>query len=114
MSGLESFSKKTYCLDRPIHKIHLCGRRLHDITVNVRNHEVLFRCQPAHRGAVGDQGIDPDHMIAFARDWIEALNKTVNCRENDHAIEQLNLALDWLETRRKDRIERQVEGTSKT
>lgn len=110
MSGLETFFYKKYVLDRPIHKIHLCGRRVHDVTINTKNHEVIFRCQPAHRGAVADQGVDPDHIIAFARDWIEGLNKQVYCRENDHAIEQLNLALDWLQKRREDRISRNVEG----
>lgn len=61
----------------------------------------------------GCNGCQVDTLIETARVMIDGLNKKYPCRENALAITKLEEALMWLDKRRQDRIERNVEGTSK-
>lgn len=110
---LDSLADKKYIGDRPIHRFRMCGRRMYDIEFNTKTNEVRLRLQPLPRSIVGDQGLDPDHIITLARDLIQELDKKVPCKENKLTIEFLNTAIGLQEARRSDRIHREVEGTNK-
>jgi hypothetical protein len=68
------------------------------------------------KGAIkenGKNGCQIDTVIAVAKAILEGLNKKLPCRENRGAIEKLDNALEWLDTRTKNRIKRGVEGEEK-
>lgn len=53
-----------------------------------------------------------EDIIAVARDRLEYYQQSrFNCEENEEAIQYLSLALDTLDSRTKDREQRDVEGT---
>lgn len=61
----------------------------------------------------GTNGCQVDTIIEAAKIIIEGLNKNFPCRENSMAITKLDESLMWLEKRKKDREQRNVEGLSK-
>lgn len=71
---------------------------------------VSFTIQNGPIKKVGVNGCQVDDMIVVAKTIIEGLNQKSPCRENAVAIIKLDEALMWLEARKKDRIERGVEG----
>ena len=108
---LEAIRDLKYIGDRPIHRIRLCGRRMHDIEFNTRTNEVRFRLQPGPRKVLGDQGVDPDHIIELGLELIKAYDKRLPDKENEPAIHHLSMALAHLQKRRNRRMEKGVEGT---
>jgi len=60
----------------------------------------------------GVNGCQVDTVIEAAKLIIEGLNKKFPCRENAIVITKLDEALHWLEHRKKDRLNRGVEGES--
>lgn len=62
----------------------------------------------------GCNGCQVDTVIEAAKVIIEGLNRKYPCRENALAVTKLDEALMWLDKRRKDRVARNVEGTSAT
>ena len=81
--------------------------------IDVTPTTVRFTLQttPIRQGGV--QGCQIDHVVMFAIEALKDLNGEVSCRESALAITNLEIALMWLEKRRRDRIARGVEGTSK-
>lgn len=59
---------------------------------------------------VGVNGCQIDDLITFALGTIQTFNKKFPCRENSLAITKLEEALHWLEARKRDREQRNVEG----
>lgn len=74
---------------------------------------ISFTLQKGPIKEVGVNGCQVDTLIEAAAEIIRGLNTKFPCRENSLAITKLEEALHWLEARRKNRIEREVEGTSK-
>lgn len=73
---------------------------------------IAFRIQNGPAKEVGVNGCQVDTLIHAARAIIVGLNKKFPCNENDLAIDRLTDAIEWLETRTKNRLARQVEGTN--
>lgn len=61
---------------------------------------------------VGVNGCQVDAMIEAAKLIIEKLDEKYPCEENTMALAHLRSALSWLETRKKNREARGVEGTN--
>lgn len=61
----------------------------------------------------GVNGCQVNEIIEAAKIIIEGLNAKFPCRENSMAITKLDECLMWLDKRKKDRINREVEGHSK-
>ena len=72
---------------------------------------ISFTLQRGPIQEVGVNGCQVDSLIAVAKFMIESLNQKLSCVENEMAILALKNALGWLESRRKDREHRKVEGT---
>ena len=83
--------------------------------VYVRNdvNSISFTIQNGPIKENGVNGCQVDTMILAAKTIIEGLNKNFPCRENALAITKLDESLMWLEARKKDRIDRGVEGENK-
>lgn len=83
--------------------------------VYVRNdvNSIAFTIQNGPIKEVGVNGCQVDTMILAAKTIIEGLNAEFPCRENSMAITKLDEALMWLEARKKDRVQRGVEGYNK-
>jgi hypothetical protein len=92
--GVSNFSK-----DRPIF--------IHDDT-----NQIAFQIQNGPIKEAGVNGCQVDEVITTAKMMIEGLNAKFPCRENAVAITKLDEALMWLDKRKKDRLKRNVEGTS--
>lgn len=73
---------------------------------------VSFTIQNGPVKEAGVNGCQVDQLIHVAKLMIEGLNKNFPCRENAVAITKLDEALMWLEKRKKDRMNRNVEGKS--
>jgi hypothetical protein len=110
MTMLQYLTDYKHIGDRPVHRIRLCGRRSHDIEFNTRTNEIRLRLQPGPRSVVGDQGIDPDHIIILARDLLKEMDRHLPCEQNKEAIKHLEKAIAMMDERRLDRIERNTEG----
>ena len=110
---LDVLSAEKYIGDRPIHRVRFCGRRTYDIEMNTRTNEIRLRLQPGPRSCLGDQGIDPDHIIILALKIIEGLDEKLPCRENDITIHHLTEAVKWQQQRRERRIKDGTEGTNR-
>ena len=82
--------------------------------VYVRNdkNSLSFTIQNGPIKENGVNGCQVDTIIEAAKLIIEGLNKNFACRENAMAITKLDEALMWLELRKRQRIERGVEGTN--
>lgn len=61
----------------------------------------------------GINGCQIDDMITFALGTLQTFNKKFPCRENSLAITKLEEALHWLDHRKRDRVDRRVEGYDK-
>jgi hypothetical protein len=84
----------------------------HPIIVDHDNNIISFKIQSAPIQEVGINGCQVDTIIETAKLIIEGLNEKFPCTENRSAIQHLQLAMHSLEQRKKNRIERGVEGTS--
>lgn len=84
----------------------------HFIYVRRDKNSLSFTLQNGPIKEVGHNGCQVDDVIATAKTILEGFNKQFPCRENSSAITKLDEALMWLEKRRRDRVERDVEGTS--
>lgn len=71
-----------------------------------------FKFQSAPVKEVGVNGCQVDTLIAAAKLILEGLDEALPFSSNHRAIVHLELALKYLEERRKDREARGVEGTS--
>lgn len=93
--------------------------RLHELNkscfvVHVEEWNALyFKLQNGPIKEVGENGCQVDTIIEAAKIMLQGLNQKYPCRENGYAIDELNGALYWLQQRKKDRINRGVEGLSK-
>lgn len=74
---------------------------------------VSFTIQNGPIKEAGVNGCQVDTIIETARIMIDKLNDKFPCRENAVVLTKLDEALMWLEKRKKDRINRGVEGSSK-
>ena len=83
------------------------------IEINDEGNAITFKIQNGPIKENGINGCQVDTMIAAARKIIEKFNKQFPCRENSVAITKLDEAMMWLNKRKQDRIERNVEGTNK-
>lgn len=80
----------------------------------MQNEFIDIKFQQGPIGEVGVNGCQVDDVIAFAMARLMDLNQgEFRCRQNDMAVQKLKGALIWLERRKKDRIQRGVEGTKK-
>jgi len=61
----------------------------------------------------GVNGCQVDTMLIAVKTIVERLNENFPCKENEKAIEKMTEALMWLEERKRDRVERGVEGYNK-
>jgi hypothetical protein len=82
------------------------------IKINHVDNSLFFKIQKGAIKEVGVNGCQIDAIIETAKLILEGLNSNFPCRENSIAITKLDEALMWLDKRKKDRIERNVEGTS--
>jgi len=82
------------------------------IAIDHCKNEITFKIQNGPIKEVGVNGCQVDTLIWTALQMIEGLNKDFPCEENKEAIRDLDSALSWLTKRRRDREERDVEGTS--
>ena len=83
--------------------------------IYVRNdvNSLSFNIQNGPVKEVGVNGCQVDTIVEAAKIIIEGLNKNFPCRENSMAITKLDEALMWLNKRKQDRINREVEGLNK-
>ena len=75
---------------------------------------ISFKLQNGPVKQYGVNGCQVDTLIEAAKVIIEGLNKNFPCRENAIVITKLDEALHWLEHRKKDRLNRGVEGFNKS
>lgn len=73
---------------------------------------VMFTMQDGPIKEVGENGIQIDGVIEWARETIEGFNARFPCRENSLALTKLDEALMWLAARKANREKRGVEGTT--
>jgi len=57
-------------------------------------------------------GTTNEEVLAVLIDRLDTMNKRFPCRENNAALENLELAQMWLGKRTADRVARGVEGTN--
>lgn len=62
---------------------------------------------------VGINGIQNEHLIAILINRIGYLDSQFPCEENKQCLTHLQIAMDYLEQRTRDRLARQVEGENK-
>ena len=84
----------------------------HYISVEHENNTICFKIQKGPIKENGVNGCQVDDIIAIAKTIVEGLNKNFPCSENHSAIMALDNALWQLKDRKRDRIERGVEGTN--
>jgi len=89
------------------------GQELVSPYIVVNKDSVLFIGQRGSVKEVGVNGCQIDDMITFALGTIRAFNSKFPCRENSIACTKLEEALHWLESRKRDREDRNVEGREK-
>lgn len=82
------------------------------IYVRHDKNSLSFTLQNGPIKEAGKNGCQVVDIIAVAKRMIEKLNEKFPCRENAVTLTKLDEALMWQEKRTKDRISRQVEGTS--
>jgi len=88
---------------RPNHFIYV----RHDVN------SISFTIQNGPVKEAGVNGCQVDTMIAVAKHMVEAFNDKFPCKENEEVVTKLGEALKALDSRRKDREERGVEGFNK-
>lgn len=74
---------------------------------------LAFTIQNGPIKEVGKNGCQVEDVIAVAKHIVEKLNAKFPCRENAMMITKLDEVIMWSKKRTNDRIEREVEGTSK-
>ena len=82
--------------------------------VTVEGSKITFQIQDGPIKEFGVNGCQVDEMIRSARDIVAVFNTKFPCSENDHAIVNLDGAIDWLDKRKSNRERRGVEGYNKT
>lgn len=82
------------------------------IYVRHDKNSLSFTIQNGPIKEAGKNGCQVVDVIAVAKRIIEELNKKFPSRENAMTITHLDEAILWQDKRTKDRIEREVEGTS--
>lgn len=85
----------------------------HFIYVRQDKQSISFTLQNGPIKEVGVNGCDIATIIEAAKIVLASFNFKYPCRENSIAITKLEEALMWLDKRKKDRIERGVEGENK-
>jgi len=89
------------------------GQELMAPYIVVNPGSVLFIGQRGPIKEVGVNGCQIDDLIVFVLGTLQTFNKKFPCRENSLAITKLEEALHWLESRKRDREARNVEGFDK-
>jgi hypothetical protein len=84
------------------------------IIVNKNTNSIGFTLQNGPIKEVGVNGCQVDTMIEAAKLIIEKFDEKSPCEENTTVLMHLRSALIWLDTRKKNREVRGVEGTSET
>jgi hypothetical protein len=84
------------------------------IVVNKNTNSIGFTLQNGPIKEVGVNGCQVDTMIEAAKLIIEKFDEKSPCEENTMVLMHLRSALIWLDTRKKNREVRGVEGTSET
>lgn len=85
----------------------------HFIYVRQDKQSISFTLQNGPIEEVGLNGCQVETIIEAGKIILASLNFKHPCRENSIAITKLEEALMWLDKRKKDRIERGVEGFNK-
>lgn len=80
---------------------------------NEKTFELKVKLQLNPIKEVGLNGVQIDDVIIFVREFITKRNNEFPCRENSIVITKLEEAEMWLERRKRDRVERGVEGFNK-
>jgi hypothetical protein len=83
------------------------------IQTNHENNTITFTVQEGPIKENGINGCQIDNVIWAIAEILRSFNKRFPCRENSCAITHLDEAMMWLEKRKKDREERDVEGQDK-
>lgn len=84
------------------------------VTVDHTTNTISVKIQNGPIKEAGVNGAQIDTLIELGKAIIDGLNTKFPCRENSMAITKLDESLMWLDKRTKDRVARNVEGTSKT
>ena len=83
------------------------------VEINHAENSITFKLQNGPIKENGVNGCQVDTMIDCARQIIAGLNQKFPCRENSCAITKLDEAMQWLQWRTRDRLDRGVEGFNK-
>ena len=83
------------------------------IVVDHELNAIAFRIQNGPIKENGVNGCQVDTIIETAKKILEGLNKNFPCNENANSIACLQQSLYWINLRKQDRINRDVEGFSK-
>ena len=83
------------------------------IIVDHANNTISFKVQDGPVNEAGINGCQVDCIIEAAAIIVRGLNELCPCRENSLVITKLEEALLWLIARRRNRLGRGVEGSSK-
>ena len=83
------------------------------VFIHYESNRIAFQIQSGPLKEKGINGCQVDTIIETAKLMLEGFNKNLTCRENSIAITKLDEALMWLDKRKRDRIARDVEDSSK-
>lgn len=83
------------------------------IVINDRDNAICFRIQKGPVKEVGVNGVQIDRLFEIGLGILAVLNRKHGCAHNDEAIAHFRRGLRCLRARKKDRMERGVEGTNK-
>lgn len=82
------------------------------VIVNTNTNTICFTLQNGPIKDVGVNGCQVGTMIEGAKLIIEGFDETHPCTENTMVLSHLRSALSWLDTRKKNREARGIDGTS--
>lgn len=82
------------------------------IFIDHERNTITFKIQEGPIKENGKNGCQATDIIRTARIMIANLNAKFPCRENEKTLMHLDEAIEWQETRTKNREARGVEGTS--
>lgn len=80
--------------------------------IKIEGNKVEFTLQDGPIKENGVNGCQIDDVIGFVRDRIQSFQVAIPCRENEKVLDKLDESLMWLDKRRQERTQRNVEGTS--
>lgn len=83
------------------------------VKIDQENDTLTVKFQKGPIREVGVNGAQLDELFEIGQAVLKSLNGKFPCRENALAITKIEEALMWLEKRKKDRVERGVEGFNK-